>query len=120
MLGHAGEPKEGGSGMVTWLVGALEGSGIIFADGLRLGPAEYSINVERDAAGRVTAHGRITAKDSLLQEAYEAGDVVLRLDSNKSKRLKIKVGDPGPASSEIDIEDPSSLALVEMLAAKNG
>jgi len=106
--------------MVTWHVGALEGSGIIFADGLRLGPAEYSINVERDATGRTTAHGRITAKDSLLQEAYEVRDAVLRLDSDKSTRLKIRVRNPGPTSSEIDIEDPSSLALVEMLAAKNG
>ena len=106
--------------MVTWHVGALEGSGIIFADGLRLGPAEYSINVERDAAGRTTAHGQIRAKDSLLQKAYESREVVLRPDSDKIKRLIIKVRDPGPATSEIDIEDSSSLALIEMLVSKNG
>ena len=65
-------------------LGALEGSGIVFADMLRLGPVEYSINVERDAAGRTTAHGRIRAKDSLLQKAHEAREVVLRPDSDKS------------------------------------
>ena len=106
--------------MARLSLGELEGSGIVFAGGLWLGPAEYSIIVERDAAGRITAHGRIRAKDSLLQEAYEAGDAVLRLDSDKSKRLEIKVRDPGPASSEVDIEDSSSLALVEMLVSKNG
>lgn len=101
--------------MARLSIDVLKGSGIVFADGLRIGPARYQISVDRDEAGRTSAYGKISGEDTMLRKAYEAQVVKLRLENNEI--LEVRVRDSGPNEAEIEIEDHTSLSLVERLAA---